>query len=152
MKNLKILGGIVICMLSLKTAAQPKAPLNEFPAEKPLLFADLPSTFNVSQPTIEKIFAGSASGNIKLNIDNSKTIEGVIVERLQRSPAVTTVNIKFPQYQQALFTLSRITSAGNPAVYTGRVVHISYGDALILKQEPDRIYFVKEKQSLLMVE
>ena len=152
MKNLKILGGIVICMLSLKAAAQLKAPLNEFPAEKPLLFADLPSSFTISQPTLEKIFAGSASGNIKLNIDNSRTIEGVIVERFQRSAAVTTVNIKLPQYQQALFTISRIISAGNPAVYAGRVIHISYGDVLLLRQEPDRLYFIKEKQSQLLVE
>ena len=152
MKNLKILGGIVICMLSLKVFAQVKAPLNEFPADKPLLFADLPPTFGVSQATIDKIFAGSASGNIKLNIDNSRTIEGVIVERFQRSAAVTTVNIKLPQYQQALFTISRIISAGNPAVYAGRVIHISYGDVLLLRQEPDRLYFIKEKQSQLLVE
>src|SRR5688500_1231746 len=99
MKNLKLLGGIVLCILSLNAASQLKAPLNEFPAEKPLLFADLPSSFNISQLTIEKIFAGSASGNIKITVDNSKTIEGVIVERLQRSATVTTINIKFPQYQ-----------------------------------------------------
>jgi hypothetical protein len=152
MKNLKILGGIVLCILSLHAGAQLRPPLNELPAMKPLLFTDLPSTFNISQLTIEKIFAGPATGNIKLAIDNGRTIEGVIVEKLQRSAAVTTVNIKLPQYQQALLTISRITGTDKRLAYTGRVVHINYGDVLILKQEAEKLYFKKEKQSLFLVE
>lgn len=152
MKNLKILGGIVLCMISLQSAAQVKAPLNELTAEKPLLFSDLPASFSISQLTIDKIFAGSASGNIKLNVDNEMTIEGVIVEKTKRSASVSTVNIKLPKYHQALLTISKITGINSTATYTGRVIHINYGDVLILKHEKDKLFFIKEKQSLFLVE
>jgi len=152
MKNLVILGGIVLCLNSLQLTAQVKAPLNSIQAEKPLLFTDLPQKFSVSILAIEKIFAGSSSGNVKIPIDNNRIIQGVISEKLQRSKQLTTINIRLPQYQQALFTISKITGENQKVNYTGRIIHIDYGDVLLLKQENQQLFMLKEKQSLLLVE
>jgi hypothetical protein len=152
MKNLVILGGIVLCLISLQLTAQVKAPLNELPPEKPLLFTDLPEQSGINRLVIEKIFAGAASGNVKIPIDNNRTIEGVLLEKITRNANLTTVNIKLPQYHEALFTISRITVLGQPVVFTGRIIHINYGDVLQLKQENERLFLLKEKQSALLVE
>jgi hypothetical protein len=152
MKNLVILGGIVLCLISLQLSAQVKAPLNELPAEKPLLFTDLPEKFSISLPAIEKIFAGSSTGNVKIAIDNNRSIEGIIVEKLARNPNLITMNIRLPQYRQALFTISRLTGINQPAAYSGRIIHLAYGDVLKLTQENDRLYLLKEKQSALLAE
>lgn len=152
MNNLKILGGIVLCVISLQLTAQVKAPLNEPLAEKPFLFAALPDKFTISTIAIDKIFAGSSSGTVKIAIEHDKFLEGTIIEKLQVNEKVTAVNITLPGYDRALFTITRFTAENGPPNYTGRIINIKYADVLLLKKEAGVLYLLKEKQSLFLVE
>ena len=150
MKNLKILGGIVLCVISLQLTAQVHPPLNQQLAEKPFLFSALPEKSIISTVAIEKIFAASGAGNVRIPINDDQVLEGSILEKKQTGK-VSTINIRLPYYDQALFTISRITE-NNTVTYVGRIINIRYADALILKTEEQHLYLVKEKQSLFLVE
>ena len=65
---------------------------------------------------------------------------------------MTTINIRLTNYDQALFTISRISGKDEKESFTGRIVHRNYGDVLLLVQENEKFYLRKEKQSLFLVE
>jgi hypothetical protein len=151
MKNLNILGGIVLCVISLQLTAQVKAPLNQQLADKPFLFSSLPEKFVISTVAIEKIFAASTARTVRIPINDNQFLEGSIIARTQVGVEVSTVNMLLHNYDQALFTISRIKDK-NAVTYIGRIINIRYADVLILRSEDEHLYLVKEKQSLFLVE
>jgi hypothetical protein len=152
MKALKIFGGIVLLIISLNASSQKTAPLNQTLAVKSQLFSRLPERLPVSSTGLEKIFSASSSGTLKITLSNSVTLEGVILERVQRTPRIVTVNMKLLNYDGALLTISRMTDEDAQVTYMGRIINIKYGDALVLSTENSQVFIAKEKQSVFMVE
>ena len=152
MKNLVILVGIVLCMNAIHAQAQVKAPLNELQPDKPSLFTDFPEKSIINRVAIAGIFEGISSGNVKFSLENNRQLVGIILEKQVKSEHVITANIRLPQYDQALFTISRTTDSNGNHAYSGTIIHIKYGDVLILKEDNGQLYLLKEKRSLFLVE
>jgi len=150
MKTKIFLGAILFCILSVTSLCQPLVPATL--PDKPLLFSKLPEQFSISTIAIQKIFAGSANGFIKIPAEEHGYLEGYITEKVWKSSSVTTINIRLTNYDQALFTISRISGKDEKESFTGRIVHRNYGDVLLLVQENEKFYLRKEKQSLFLVE
>jgi hypothetical protein len=150
MKTKIFLGAIVFCILSVTSLCQPPVPARL--PDKPILFGNLPEQLSIPAITIQKIFAGSSTGFIRIPAEEYGYLEGYIIEKVSKSSSVITINIRLTNYDQALFTISRIIGKDQKENFIGRIVHRNYSDVLLLIQENEKIYLRKEKQSLFLVE
>ena len=150
MKTIILLGGIFFCMLSFPGNAQPPVPA--LLSQKPALFSRFPETFSISTLAIQKIFTGESTGFIKIPAEEYGYLEGYMLEKVRKSSALISINIRLTNFDGALFTISKITNPEGAVTYTGRIVHRSYDDALTMVHTDDKIMMRKEKQSLFLVE
>jgi len=152
MKNLYTAG--LLCLLAFTaftSYSQVEPPLNQPATDRPSLFASLPERFECNTEQLEKIFSLSPSQKISLKLNSAFSIEGVLAEKFERSSHFTTINIKLTNYSDALFNVSK-TEDKSGISYTGRIVSIKHGDALLLKKENGKYFFLRQKQEFLMVE
>ena len=152
MKTHRIPVAILLCVISLQLTAQVAAPLNEQLTEKPSGFTALPEQFTISRLYLDQLFLGSSSAKVRLPIEHNKFLAGIVLERVQKNASIVTVNIRLSDYDEALFTISRRTTNSGAAEYTGRIINIRYADMMILKDDNQALYLVKEKQSLFLTE
>jgi hypothetical protein len=152
MKNLCILVGIAFCIVSLNATGQITPPLHQTLPVKPSLFGQLPQKCSISNAAVEKIFSGESSGTLRIPFGDNFFFEGRVLDKVQKNANAVTVNIRLSNYDNALFTISKVFTGDGSISYRGRIVNINYGDVLILEKENNQLYITKEKQSLFLVE
>ncbi len=143
-----LLVGAMYSMLFFHVQAQPLPPTHKLLPEKALLFNKLPEQFKITNLLIEKLFAGT----VIIPITANSFFEGVIIDKVQKSPNVTNINIKSTNYDGALLSVSKITYNDFTTKYNGRIISIHYGDVFLLTQENNTLYFKKKKQSAVITE
>ena len=151
MKHALRAGLALLCnVLYFSSPAQP--PIRQVLPNKPLLFNQLPEKLTVSVTLLEQLFSANALQHIKIPLGTGDYLAGIVKEKTVRNRQVMNVTIECINYDGALLTLSRITGIGSAVTYLGRVVNIRYGDVLLLTEENNQYFLVKEKQSLVIVE
>ena len=152
MKNLYATGFLVVCLLvsTVVTAQEPALVKQQIP-EKPRLFAALPERFECIFPELEKLTSSRISSSINLQFGKF-IFTGEIIDRVQRSSTVESINIRSTNYPGALFNISIFTEADNTKKISGRVIHPQSGDVLILTEENNRYFLRKQPQKFFMTE
>lgn len=148
-----VVGILIISLLQFQTlSAQNLAEFSRVKAEKPKIFEQLPSKFSLNLQAIEKIFSFKANDKVVLPVSATRFIEGTVLEKVQRSEELTSMNITSSNFDGAMLTLSRITRAGEAVRYIGRLVSMKSGDAYMITIQGNALTFSKQKQSLLVAE
>ena len=152
MKHLYFIGCLLCCLCTaIITPAQEAPPLNQNISEKPLLFAQLPDKIECNLTDLQKIFASNVSENINL-VFGKFSVKGVVADKVYKSPRIVSFNIRLSNYNNALLNISFLIQADNTQKVIGRVIHPAHGDALILTEEKNHYYFIKQSQRFFMVE
>ena len=89
---------------------------------------------------------------IYINFLEFNYIRGVLTEKVQRSPGITSINIKLSNYPGALFNITMNTESGSAGKINGRIIHPQSGDVLILTEENSTYYLKKQLQKFFMTE
>ena len=153
MKNRYLAGLIGFLFLTITTSvAQETAPVKQQITDKPLLFSQLPDRFELLAGELQIILGAPKESPVGLTLISGKMLDGSIAEKINRSPTLTSINIKISNYPGALFTISIVTLEDLSKKIVGRIVHPQSGDALILVQEENRFYFEKKQQKFFMTE
>lgn len=151
MKNLYATGFLVVS-LCVSTALFAQDPLiKQHIPDKPLLFAALPEKFECTLPELEKISTSRTSSKISLQFGRF-TFAGEIVDRVQRSEHVESINIRSTNYPGALFNIAIITQPGQTKKISGRIIHPQSGDVLVLVEENNKYFLRKQPQKFFMTE
>src|SRR5256885_9840709 len=124
MKNLYAAGAICFLLFTEFTSySQVEPPLNQQAPDKPALFTSVPDKFECSRDQLEKLFNVSPPQKISVKLNTAFQIEGVVVEKFERSSRLTSINIKLNNYGGALFNLTR-TESKEGVLFICRIVHI----------------------------
>lgn len=142
--------GLLCSLLHLSSFAQ--LPVRQTLPNKPLLFHQLPAKTAISSTQLDQLFSSDALQHIKIPLGAGNYLSGVVKEKTVRNQHVTNITIECTNYDGALLTVSRIAGRGSAVTYLGRVVNIRYGDVLLLTEQANQYFLVKEKQSLVVVE
>jgi hypothetical protein len=152
MKNLYVAGLVVVCSLvMLTTSAQRPVAVKQHLPDKPLQFSSLPDKFECSLPILEKAASSRAAEKVSLQFGKF-VFTGDVMERVQQSPDVVSINIRSTNFPGALFNISVQTQPDNTQVIRGCVINPQSGDVLILTQENNRYYLQKQSQKFFMTE
>ena len=153
MKNLCLLGFLGLFILSSKTvSAQEPIPVKQVITDKPLLFSKFPERTICNKPELEQLLLTAISDNINLTFGNNLSLKGVLIEKIRRANHVYSVNIKLNDYPGALLNLSFVMNEFDITGIKGRIIHPQYGDVLVLTEENQQYYFIKQNQKYFMTE
>ena len=145
----------IMCTAVLLYASSGKSqvtpPVNQQVADKPLLFTSLPQKLECNLEEVDRLFMSEPSQKLQLNLNNHLQLEGIVVDKVQRTPEVLSVNFKMVNYNGALFNISRIIQNGTIR-YSGRIINKENGDVLMMVKENEKYYFTKMSQRYTMVE
>ena len=152
MKNLYTAGVLSFLLFTAYTTiAQVEPPLHQQVPDKPLLFSSLPNKFECNILQLQTLFAGNITSRTNLKLSSEFHPQAIISGLFKKTASLTSINIKLPEYDDALFTISLVNDEhGNR--YVGRILNSRYGDVLLLQQEKNKYYFVKQQQRFIMVE
>lgn len=152
MKYFIVAGAIVALMgYAHKTMGQ-KIPI---PTEKQFhqtMFTTLPPRVSCQPTELQKLFSYHINDDVSIRVNDQFVFSGIIIDKVERKSGVVSLNIRSTNFPGALFTVSSTNLPGNKKVFTGRILHPSYGDVLELIQENDQYYLRKKNQNKMMVE
>lgn len=153
MKNRYLSGLLGVCIISVVAAkAQEPVPVKQQTPDKPFIFSQLPERSICTPAELQELFRSNSSTSIAIHLSGGKLLRGVISEKIERSPGVTSINIKLSDYPGALFNLSQNAQPGQSPVIKGRIIHPQAGDVLVLTQEKDQYLLQKKAQKFFMTE
>lgn len=101
---------------------------------KPAMFSKQPSTINCTALELSKFFAVAQGENASLSFDNTFKTKGVVASNLVKYKNLQSLAIKLPEFNNAMFSLSKRIDENNNVVYTGRIINQLSADAYILKR------------------
>jgi hypothetical protein len=140
----------LLVIVAHATQAQTPA-VNQAVAEKPLLFTSLPDRSECNLEEVDKLFMAEIDQKLVIRLNDRMQLDGIVAEKVRRSPEVLTINFKISNYPNALFTISRIIQDGTIR-YTGRIISKDNGDVMVVVKENGKYYFTKSPQRLVMTE
>lgn len=154
MKNHYVATGLVVVCLFITTAAVAQNPIltpKQGLPNKPMQFSRLPEKFECSIPELQKAASSRISNTVSLKFGQT-TFDGEVVDRIQQSAQVMSMNIRSTNYPGALFNIAFVTQPDGTQKVSGRVINPNSGDVLVLTQENNRYYLVKQQQKFFMTE
>lgn len=151
MKKLYAFACMAVLLCGHKAISQVTPPLSQHVSDKPMLFTSLPQKLECNLEEIDKLFIAEQSQKLQLHLNNHLRLEGVVMEKVQKSPEILSINFKANNHGGALFNISRIIQNGTIR-YTGRIISRENGDVLMMVKENEKYYFTKASQRFTMVE
>ena len=151
MKKLYAFACMAVLLCANKAISQVTPPLNQHVSDKPMLFASLPQKLECNLEEIDRLFMSEPSQKLQLQLNNQLQLEGIVAEKVQKSPEILSINFKSINYGGALFNITRVIQNGTIR-YTGRIVNKENGDVLMMVKDNEKYYFTKSLQRFTMVE
>lgn len=152
MKSLCTVGLLVACTFAYQLVTAQQKPVIQKPVvNKTFTLAQLPQKLECSFPAPQKLSAIRKAENVSLLLGNFE-FTGHVIDKVQRSPGVVTMNIRSTNFPGALFTVSVITEADNTQKLVGRIINPQSDEVLVLTEENNKYFFVKQERRLFMTE
>ena len=151
MKHQVFMGFLFACICSgMMTLAQDPL-LKDGKAQKPQLFASLPSKTACNQLELEKISHFLKSEQVSIKLTDNLTLSGEVIEKVE-SAGIQNVNIRLSNFGNALLNISITSQADRTNRIIGRIIHPKHADALVIAEENGKYYVTKYKMEFFMVE
>lgn len=151
MKKRYAIACMAVLLYTYPARSQVTPPVNQQVADKPLLFSSLPEKLECNLEEVDRLFMSDPSQKLQLSLNDRLQLDGVVIEKVQRTPEVLSVNFKLANFGGAMFSISRIIQNGTIR-YSGRIINKENGDVLVMVKEKEKYYFTKMSQRFTMVE
>jgi hypothetical protein len=143
MKKLKAIAFCVLLSIAcIRLSAQTNIPLNEPDYNKPQIFSDLPQQMVLQTAEAERLFNLRAGDPVKAQLASQFLIIGTVVSN-GGNKSNRTIIVKIPARNNAILTLTRVSTPEGVVRYTGRIMSRSNGDAYEIKNENSQFVFNK---------
>jgi hypothetical protein len=149
MKNLRSLGLVAAIFFAVQTLSA-QQPVTKPVTGKPV-FSKLPTKIECAATTLKTIPQANLREKISFQFGDIQ-FAGEVVDKVQRAPQVLNMNIRLTNYPGALFTLSVVTDDNKKQRLVGRIVDPAADEVLVLTEENNRYFFVKEPKEFLITD
>jgi len=152
MKNLFITGLLVACLVASQAmfAQQPQPVAKPTDFHKAVSLAELPKRIEFAL-SIQKIHTFRLADKVSLPMGDSE-FTGEIVDKAQPAAGVVSMNIRSINMPGTFCTISIVTDSDHTQKIVGRIFNPHGTEALVLTEENNRYYWVKQELRLLMTD
>jgi precorrin-6B methylase 1 len=151
MKNWLFMG-ILLTVLTFSIDSSAQSLSTKDKTIKPSLFTSIPARSLCSRSELETFAHLAKSQKIHMKLNESLLLSGEVIERIESSPGIESINIRLSNFGNALMNVSIISGAGNTSSITARIIHPGHSDALVITEENGKYYVTKHKMEFFMVE
>jgi hypothetical protein len=151
MKNLCAAGLLVVCVVAFQSINAQQPAIAKPGVAKTLSLTQLPQKLECTFPALQKFAAFRKSETVSLPVGDFQ-FTGQVVDKVQHAPGVVSMNIRSSNIPGAIFTVSVITEANNTQKLVGRIINPQSDEVLVLTEENNRYFLVKQPRSLFMTE
>lgn len=151
MKNLCAAGLLVVCALAFHTVSAQQPATSKPVLSKTLTFAQLPQKLECRFPAMQKFADLRKQETITLPF-GSFEFTGEVVDKIQRASGVVSMNIRSSNFPGAIFNLSVITESDNTQKLVGRIINPQSDEVLVLTEENNHYFLVKQQRAFFMTE
>lgn len=151
MKNLLTVGLLVACLVASPCIFAQQPISGTSGNNNSVFFSRLPKKIDCTLPALQKIPNARISENISMQLGDVQ-FAGQVVEKVQPEAGLLSMNIRSTNFPGALFTISVITEADHTQKLVGRIVNPQSDDVLVLTEENNRYFWVKQPRQFFMTE
>jgi len=151
MKNLNAVGLLVVCILAFQTISAQTPAGQKTALLKATTLSQLPSKLECNIPGLQRLSSSRISDKVALVLGNYE-FAGELVEKVQQTAGVQSMNIRSTSIPGALCTISVITEDDNTQKLVGRIINPKSDEVFELTEENNRYFWVKKPKAHLMVE
>ncbi len=154
MKNFQKLLFLVLILQSMPflLTAQASIPVKSSNPEKPMIFSGLPEKIEFNPSVLRQLFKLPLAENVSFSLSRNIIFRGTVVAKVQRDENILSVNILSTNFPGTLLNISLIKQADQTEKIIGRFLNPGNGDVLVIEQQNDRFYLVKDLQKFVMAE
>jgi hypothetical protein len=153
MKNLYVTGFLAACVLAFHTStAQEPIAVRQTLLNKPLAFSHLPEKITCNPQELQKVFYGRKADSISMKLSAQFLFEGEVVEKVQHTADLLSINVRSVNYPGTIFNITFTSRPGKSPKITGRIFNPQSGDVLILTEENNQYFLLKQPQQFFMTE
>lgn len=145
-------GLVVFLCVSSSAKAQQAISVQQHRTVHPAVFQNLPNSFEADQSAIRKAFSAAIGDTVRIQLSRRHAFTGVVIDKVQQSPTLLTINIRSFQFSGAMMHISLNTAPGVEQPLRSKIIHPKKGDVMVLLQENDKYVFRKEEQQFLLAE
>jgi hypothetical protein len=151
MKNLHAVGLLVACIFAFQSISAQQEPVTlKTTLQKAKTLSQLPLKLECNTPALQKLSSHRISDKVALNLGNFE-FAGELIDKVQPSAGVQSMNIRSTSMPGALCTVSVITQDDNTQKLIGRIVNPQSDEVLVLTEENNRYYWVKKPKAHFLV-
>lgn len=121
--------GLLLLFALISTTAFAQNPTGT----KPKQFVQFPQLINCSQTELARVFTSARGQEIILNFSDNFIFKGKVTSIVEKYSNLHSAVITSPDYDNTIFSVSKITNKDNTVTYVGRIVNKKYFDGFELK-------------------
>ena len=133
-----ILTGLLFTLFTVSANSQSST------GSKPKIFAAFPATISCSELELSKAFSTAVDQTVSLSFSNNLLFNGTVTGNTVKYSNLQSVTIKLPEFDNLIFSISKITNDDKTVTYVGRIINKKYADGYELKKDASNNYqFIK---------
>ncbi|NML20630.1 hypothetical protein HHL16_07080 [Pseudoflavitalea sp. G-6-1-2] len=145
--------GLVVCLILTQSAsAQQHLQVEQQAEPKAAVFTKYPGKFEIDADQLQRVFSANIKDSVTIQLSRNHQFKGVVLDKVQQSPNVTSINIRSAQFSGAMMHLSLNTAPDADQPIRGRIIHPRKGDVMVLTKEDKKYFLVKEEQQFFLAE
>lgn len=137
---------LVMCCMSMVSSAQAQA------TQRHKLFDQQPDQISLNIQTLEQVMNAREGQQTTVQFSPAFAFTGTVISNEQKYHNLQTVLIKSPMFDQALFSLSRISTEDGLVQYSGRILHAQAEDGYMLKKTNQQDYRLTKINTVSVLE
>lgn len=145
-------GLVVFLCVSMSATAQQAISVQQHRTVHPAVFQNLPNSFEADQTALKKAFSASINDTVRIRLSRQHEFTGVVIDKVQQSPTLLTINIRSLQFAGALMHMSLNSAPDVEQPVRARILHPKKGDVMLLTMENSKYIFRKEEQQFHLAE
>ena len=151
MKRRIIIRFIIICIFFAGNAnGQQTAGNVPIVFSQTISFKQFPEHTSCDRASLDDLF--SMHDEISLKLSNDFLIKGKIISHVKPNASAETINVSLPDFHGSVFTISRVRTEEGKIKFVGHILNLENNDAIILKEENQKYFFIKTEQRLLVTD
>ena len=151
MKNLLTVGLLAACLVASPCIFAQQAVSKPTDFNKPVFFSQLPKKIECTLPALQKLPGARVADNVLLQMGDVQ-FAGQVVEKVQHTADLLSMNIRSSNFPGAFCTISVITEADHSQKMVGRIVNLQSDEVLVLTEENNQYFWVKQPRQFLLTE
>ena len=120
--------------------------INEPDYNKPKLFSSLPDRIPLSIDKLNDLFSTPVGkvASLKLAESSAVQFDGEVISKVSRyENSIQSIVIRSTNFNDARFTISKISKADGTVSYVGRIISFQHGDVFELQSQGGQFVLVK---------